>query len=377
MIVEQRQPPAGAHIVVGMSGGVDSSVAALLLKERGCRVTGLFMVNWTEDEAGYCSAAEDFQDARRVADTLDIPLLKVDFAADYRERVFQQFLADYQAGKTPNPDVLCNREVKFQPFREYALRLGADGIATGHYAQIAHRDDGPHLLRSVTEDKDQTYFLSAVHRAQLERVWFPIGHLDKPSVRQLALSAGLDVHRKKDSTGICFIGERAFRDFLGRYLKDAPGEIVGRDGCVIGQHTGLHHYTVGQRKGLSIGGRRGALEAPWYVIAKEAATRRLVVSQHRDDPQLLSRLIETETFHWIRRPDVLPETLHARIRHRQVLQSCRVVTEGDDGHLCIHFDLAQRAAAPGQYLVLYAGDECLGSGEIRCAYPLLDPGVPP
>jgi tRNA-uridine 2-sulfurtransferase len=360
-------PPPGSHIVVGMSGGVDSSVAAWRLRAHGCRVTGLFMVNWTEDEEGYCSAAEDYQDARRVAERLEIPLLRVDFAKDYREKVFAQFLADYQAGKTPNPDVLCNREVKFQPFRDYALRLGADGIATGHYARIAHGADGPRLLRSVTEDKDQTYFLSAVHRQQLEKVWFPIGDLHKPEVRQLALKAGLDVHRKKDSTGICFIGERAFREFLSRYLADAPGEIVDVEGRVLGRHPGLHHYTLGQRKGLAIGGQKGAAEAPWYVIAKDAVRRRIVVSQDRDDPRLMQERLETAAFHWIRRPETLPPRLLARIRHRQALQGCQIESETAEGGLRVAFETPQRAAAPGQYLVLYDGEECLGSGELRAA----------
>lgn len=357
-------PPPGAHIVVGMSGGVDSSVAALLLKAHGCRVTGLFMVNWTDDEQAYCSAAEDFQDARRVAEALDIPLLQVNFAADYRERVFRQFLADYAAGKTPNPDVLCNREVKFQPFREYALRLGADGIATGHYARIAHGPDGPRLLRSVTEDKDQTYFLSAVYRHQLENVWFPVGHLTKPEVRAKALEAGLDVYRKKDSTGLCFIGERAFRQFLAKYLEDAPGEIVDTQGQIRGRHPGLHHFTLGQRKGLAIGGQRGAAEAPWYVVGKDPATRRLIVSQNAEDPRLMSRQIRTGPFHWIRRPERLDLPFLARIRHRQALQACRIESESSDGALSVRFEAAQRAAAPGQYLVLYHGEECLGSGEM-------------
>lgn len=367
--VHNSLPSPDQHIVVGMSGGVDSSVTAHLLKQRGCRVTGLFMVNWTEDEEGYCSAADDFQDARRVAEQLDIPLIRVDFAADYRARVFQQFLDDYQAGKTPNPDVLCNREVKFQPFREYALRLGADGIATGHYARIEHRDDGPHLMRSVTEDKDQTYFLSAVHREQLQRVYFPLGGYDKPSVRALARDVGLDVHRKKDSTGICFIGERAFRDFLGRYLSDAPGEIVDVEGQVIGQHSGLHHFTLGQRKGLHIGGRRGAAEAPWYVVGKDLATRRLIASQQADHPLIMQTRLHTAPFHWIQRPANFDGPFTARIRHRQALQDCRIEAVAADGGLTVVFDHAQRAAAPGQYLVLYAGMECLGSGELTVAPP--------
>ncbi|MEW6168325.1 MAG: tRNA 2-thiouridine(34) synthase MnmA, partial [Pseudomonadota bacterium] len=268
--------PDGHHVVVGLSGGVDSAVSAYLLKEQGLRVSGLFMVNWTEDEQGYCSAAEDFQDARRVCEELDIPLHRVDFSREYRERVFARFLADYAAGKTPNPDMLCNREVKFQPFREYALRLGADFIATGHYARIEHAGDGPQLLRAADENKDQTYFLAAVERTQLSRVLFPIGALTKPQVRTIAQRAGLPVHQKKDSTGICFIGERAFRAFLARYLAPNPGPIVDDAGREIGRHQGLMYYTLGQRRGLGIGGTRGAREAPWYVVAKDAARNALV-----------------------------------------------------------------------------------------------------
>ncbi|HVT35835.1 MAG TPA: tRNA 2-thiouridine(34) synthase MnmA, partial [Nevskiaceae bacterium] len=238
------------HVVVGMSGGVDSSVAALLLQQQGYRVSGLFMVNWTEDEEAYCSSAQDYQDALAVCAELKIPLHRADFSREYRERVFAHFLADYAAGKTPNPDVLCNREVKFQPFREHALRLGADFVATGHYARIEHTDEGPRLLRSVTEDKDQTYFLAAVDRAQLERVLFPVGGLTKPQVRELAQGAGLPNHRKKDSTGICFIGEREFSSFLQQYLKPNPGNMLDDGGAKVGTHQGLMHYTLGQRRGL-------------------------------------------------------------------------------------------------------------------------------
>ncbi|HSW15472.1 MAG TPA: tRNA 2-thiouridine(34) synthase MnmA [Solimonas sp.] len=354
------------HVVVGLSGGVDSSVSAYLLKEQGYRVSALFMVNWTEDEEGYCTAAQDYQDARAVCEELDIPLHRVDFSKEYRERVFAQFLADYQAGKTPNPDVLCNREVKFQPFREYALRLGADWIATGHYARIAHDADGPRLLRSVTEDKDQTYFLAAVAREHLQRVLFPVGGLTKPEVRAIAQRAGLPVHRKKDSTGICFIGEREFREFLAQYLKPQPGPMVDDDGAVVGTHQGLMFHTLGQRRGLQIGGRRGAKEAPWYVVAKDSHTNTLRVSQDPQHPQLMSAALLTETFQWVRRPTQLPATLQARIRHRQVLQSCRATAQ-DDGSLRVDFDAAQRAVVPGQFCVIYDGEECLGGGEIRQA----------
>jgi tRNA-specific 2-thiouridylase len=293
-------------------------------------------------------------------------LHRVDFSREYRDRVFAKFLADYQAGKTPNPDVLCNREVKFQPFREYALRLGADWIATGHYAQIEHAADGPHLLRSVTEDKDQTYFLAAVAREHLDRVLFPVGGLSKPEVREIARKAGLPVHRKKDSTGICFIGEREFREFLTRYLKPNPGPILDDAGEIVGEHQGLMYYTPGQRKGLMIGGRKGAKEAPWYVVAKDAVRNALIVAQDARHPLLMSQQVGTEAFHWIHRPQTLPPRLAARIRHRQALQDCRVEAL-DDGGLRVHFEQPQRAAVSGQFLVLYDGQECLGSGEIRQA----------
>jgi tRNA-specific 2-thiouridylase len=354
---------AADHVIVGLSGGVDSAVSAYLLKEQGYRVSGLFMVNWTEDEEGYCTSAQDFQDARSVCDELGIPLHRVDFSAEYRKRVFDRFLADYAAGKTPNPDVLCNREIKFQPFREHALKLGADWIATGHYARVEHGSDGPRLLRSVTDDKDQTYFLAAVDRAQFDRVLFPVGGMTKPQVRQVATRAGLPVHRKKDSTGICFIGEREFGAFLASYLKPDPGPIVDESDAPIGAHQGLMYYTLGQRRGLRIGGRKGAREAPWYVVAKDAARNALVVSQEANHPRLMSGSLTTAPFHWIRRPQPLPQTLLARIRHRQALQSCRAIVN-DDASVTVAFDVAQRAAAPGQYCVLYDGEECLGAGEI-------------
>lgn len=354
---------AGQHVVVGLSGGVDSAVTAWLLKEQGYRVSGLFMVNWTEDEAGYCTSAEDFQSARAVAEELQISLHRVDFSAEYRKRVFDLFLAGYAAGKTPNPDLLCNREVKFQPFREHALRLGADWVATGHYAQITHEADGPHLRRAVDDNKDQTYFLAAVAREHFERVLFPLGGLTKPEVRALAQQAGLPNHARKDSTGICFIGEREFREFLAQYLKPQPGMIEDDAGAIVGQHQGLAFHTLGQRKGLAIGGRRGSREAPWYVVAKDASRNVLVVSQDSAHPRLMTQDIATDAFHWIRRPTSIPAMLTARIRHRQALQVCAVAAIDGD-RVRFRFEQAQRAAVPGQYLVLYDGDECLGSGEI-------------
>ncbi|WP_093286779.1 tRNA 2-thiouridine(34) synthase MnmA [Solimonas aquatica] len=359
--------PPGAHVIVGLSGGVDSAVSAYLLKEQGYRVSGLFMVNWTEDEEGYCTAAQDFQDARAVCEELDIPLHRVDFSREYRERVFAQFLADYAAGKTPNPDVLCNREVKFAPFREHALRLGADYIATGHYARIAHAAEGPQLLRAADDNKDQTYFLAAVTRAQLERVLFPVGDLAKPQVRELATRAGLPVHRKKDSTGICFIGEREFREFLSRYLKPDPGPIVDDAGREIGRHQGLMYYTLGQRRGIGVGGTRHGRDAPWYVVGKDAARRALLVSQDPAHPRLMSAALRTGPFNWLAEPPPAGTPLQARIRHRQALQDCRI--ELEDGGLRVRFAQPQRAVVPGQFCVLYDGPRCLGGGEIAQAGP--------
>lgn len=354
------------HVIVGLSGGVDSSVAAYLLKEQGYRVSALFMVNWTEDEEGYCTSAQDYQDARAVCEELTIPLHRVDFSQEYREKVFQSFLADYAADKTPNPDVLCNREVKFQPFREHALRLGADFVATGHYARIEHNADGPRLLQAVDANKDQTYFLAAVARQHFERVLFPVGELTKPQVREIAQKAGLPNHRKKDSTGICFIGEREFQEFLSRYLKPKPGSIVTVEGREIGTHQGLMYYTLGQRRGLKIGGQSGAKEAPWYVVAKDQEQNRLVVSQNAQHPRLMSQTIQTAPFQWIRRPTAPTHPLTARIRHRQALQDCHAQMQADGG-LEVRFALPQRAATAGQYLVLYQGAECLGGGEIAAA----------
>lgn len=356
------------HVVVGLSGGVDSAVSAWLLKEQGYRVSGMFMVNWSEDEDGYCTSAEDFQAARAVAEELDIPLHRVDFSAEYRQRVFAHFLAGYAAGKTPNPDVLCNREVKFQPFREHALRLGADFVATGHYARLEQRDDGPHLLRAIDDNKDQTYFLAAVAREHFERVLFPIGALSKPMVRELARRAGLPNHQRKDSTGICFIGEREFRSFLAQYLQPNPGAIEDDTGGRVGEHRGLMYYTLGQRRGLAIGGRKGGVEAPWYVIAKDLARNVLVVSQQAEHPRLLSTRLRAAPFHWIVPPPPAGSALRARIRHRQALQDCSL-QHVDGEQVEVVFAQAQRAAVAGQYLVLYAGDECLGGGEIQSASP--------
>ncbi|HSN71637.1 MAG TPA: tRNA 2-thiouridine(34) synthase MnmA, partial [Steroidobacteraceae bacterium] len=285
-------------VIVGMSGGVDSSVAAALLLEQGYEVQGLYMSNWEEDEDGYCTSAQDFQDARRVCDLLGIPLHRVDFAREYRERVFEHFLAEYAAGRTPNPDVLCNREIKFGVCFEHAQRLGAAWVATGHYARVVHTPE-PRLLKARDLAKDQSYFLHAVPRSALARTLFPIGELCKGDVRRTARDRGLPIHDKRDSTGICFIGERPFARFLEQYLPARPGVIEDAEGQPVGRHRGLMFYTLGQRKGLGIGGRHGAESAPWYVIGKDLARNVLTVSQGHDHPRLYSDALIAEDVHWV------------------------------------------------------------------------------
>lgn len=373
-------PGGGLHAVVGISGGVDSALSAWRLQRAGYRVSGLFMVNWTEDDAGYCTSADDFQSARAVCRELAIPLHRVDFSTEYRRAVFEPFLREYAAGMTPNPDVLCNRAVKFGPFVDYALRLGADVVATGHYARLRHAGDGPHLLRAVDENKDQTYFLATVERARFRRVLFPVGDLTKPAVRELARRAGLPNHARPDSTGICFIGERRLAPFLGRYLAAPAGPIMDRSGQVLGTHRGLASYTLGQRRGLAIGGKRGAREAPWYVIAKDMGRNALIVSQDRDDPALYARAVTVSRFRWLQRPPSSSTVLTARIRHRQSLQAVHLHADAS-GTVRVAFDRPQRAAVAGQYVVLYAGEECLGGGEIDTAEPIYratsDAAAPP
>ncbi len=361
-----RAPAPPGKVVVGMSGGVDSSVAALLLRDAGWEVEGLFMKNWEEDdEPGYCAAAQDLADAQAVADRLGIPLRSVNFASEYWDRVFAHFLDEYRAGRTPNPDVLCNREIKFRAFLDHALSLGADYLATGHYARITCDAAGCHLMQAYDRDKDQTYFLFLLGQRALSHSLMPLGELAKPRVRELAAAAGLPNHQKKDSTGICFIGERRFRDFLRRYLPASPGAVETLDGAVIGRHEGLMYYTPGQRRGLGIGGLRRAAEAPWFVLRKDLARNVLVVGQDHDHPLLMSRRLEAEQAHWIPR-DPPPRRFRctARCRHRQPLQACDVVWRGDDV-LEVAFDEPQRALAPGQACVLYRDGECLGGGIIR------------
>jgi tRNA-uridine 2-sulfurtransferase len=350
-------------VILGMSGGVDSSVAAHLLIEQGYRVEGLFMTNWEEDEDGYCTAAADYQDARKVAEKLGIPLHKVNFAAQYRERVFKHFLDEYRAGRTPNPDVLCNREIKFGVFLDYAMRLGADFIATGHYARVEH---APHvrLLKGLDSNKDQSYFLAAVSRAALAKTLFPIGDLPKSEVRRIAKSLALPVHDKKDSTGICFIGERPFEEFLSKYLPAQPGPIETSNGERIGNHRGLMYYTLGQRQGLGIGGTRNHPEAPWYVVDKDLSSNALIVGQGADHPVLFSTALTASTLHWMAgSPPSVSFRCTAKVRYRQADQAC-TVTVDVNGVARVAFDQPQRAVTPGQFVVFYAGDECLGSGII-------------
>ncbi len=355
---------AGRRVIIGLSGGVDSAVAATLLKRQGAAVEALHMTNW-DDEDGYCTAADDLQDARHICDVLEIPLHHANFSKNYRERVFEHFLAEYASGRTPNPDVLCNREIKFGVFRQYARRLGADFIATGHYARVVHDGDEPLLMKARDAGKDQSYFLHAVPQRALSDTVFPLGELQKENVRELAREAGLHVHDKKDSTGICFIGERPFREFLSRYLPAKPGPIQSADGDTLGQHHGLMYYTLGQRQGLGIGGRRDSGGEPWYVVDKRLADNTLIVAQG-EHPLLYSRQIGVSEPHWI---GAAPDSTgtwegHVKIRYRQPDQPCSV-TFGVDGSLAVRFAKAQRAVAPGQYAVFYHDDRCLGGGVIE------------
>ncbi|NVZ10381.1 tRNA 2-thiouridine(34) synthase MnmA [Allochromatium humboldtianum] len=361
------QPPSPRRVIVGLSGGVDSAIAAHRLLEQGYAVEALFMKNWEEDDAeGYCAAAEDLADARAVAERLGIRLHTVNFSAEYWDRVFEYFLREYQALRTPNPDVLCNREIKFAAFLDHALGLGAEAIATGHYARVvADAQGGYHLHRAVDADKDQTYFLHLLDQEQLSRALFPLADLTKGEVRALARRLGLANAAKKDSTGICFIGERRFSDFLARYLPREPGPIETPEGVRLGEHHGLAYYTLGQRQGLGIGGVSQGREAPWYVAVKDSANNRLIVVQDSRHPLLMSTGLEALQPHWIsgRAPET-PFRCLARLRHRQALQACELVEIGADG--CrVRFDEPQRAVTPGQSVVFYQGTECLGGAVIE------------
>jgi tRNA-specific 2-thiouridylase len=352
--------------MVGLSGGVDSAVAAHRLLEQGYRVEALFMKNWEEDDApGYCAAAQDLEDATTVAERLGIPLRTVNFATEYWDRVFEGFLAEYRALRTPNPDVRCNREIKFRAFLDFAMDLGADWIATGHYARVERDAGRDRLCLGADPDKDQTYFLYLLDQGQLARALFPLADLTKPQVRAIARGLGLANAAKPDSTGICFIGERRFRDFLARYLPREPGPIETPEGLCLGEHQGLAYYTIGQRQGLGIGGVAGTQEAPWFVAAKDLTRNRLVVVQGWEHPLLRSRELAADRPHWIagEPPGPPPFSCLARLRHRQPLQPCEILDYGDWG--CrVRFAEPQRAVAPGQALVFYAGRECLGGATI-------------
>jgi tRNA-specific 2-thiouridylase len=349
--------------MVGMSGGVDSSVAAALLIEAGHRVEGLFMKNWDEDDGTeYCTAAADLDDARRVCDQLGIPLHTANFAAEYWDDVFEAFLAEYRAGRTPNPDVLCNREIKFRQFTDYARRLGADAIATGHYAQLDGTGADLRLKKGIDPDKDQSYFLQAVEHRQLDHCLFPVGTMHKRDVRDHARRLGLHNARKKDSTGICFIGERRFADFLERYVARDPGPITDPEGRVLGEHRGLAFYTIGQRQGLGIGGRGGYRDAPWYVAGKHVAQNRIIVSQ--DEQDLRADYLVAGPINWLVPERERIRCPSARIRHRQPEQPA-TLGERADGRWWVRFATAQRAITPGQFVCLYDGDVCLGGGVIE------------
>ena len=357
------------RIVVGLSGGVDSSVAALLLVEQGYEVHGVFMKNWEDSfETGYCSAAEDLEDARAVCETLAIPLHQVNFTAEYQERVFRYFLEEYRSGRTPNPDILCNTEIKFRAFLDHARRLGADAIATGHYVRCETRDGRQHLLKGRDPGKDQSYFLYGLNQAQLASARFPVGDLLKAEVRELAAAAGLVTHAKKDSTGICFIGERRFREFLNHYLPAQPGPIRTVDGEELGEHAGLMFHTIGQRQGLRIGGRRDSSGEPWYVVNKDLDRNTLIVAQGRNHPALFHQRLYASQLYWIAgEPPHLPLACAAKIRYRQPDQACALETlDGDCAEVC--FNEPQRAVTPGQSVVFYRNDECLGGGIIDAGY---------
>jgi tRNA-specific 2-thiouridylase len=353
-------------VIVGMSGGVDSSVAALLLERQGCAVSGVFMKNWDDfDPSGPCPAEADARDALAACERIGIELDAVSFAERYRERVFAHFLSEYRAGRTPNPDVLCNSEIKFRAFLDHALGQGAEWIATGHYAGVVLRDGRYRLLRGRDADKDQSYFLHGLSQEQLAKARFPLHGLTKPEVRRLAREAGLANHAKKDSTGICFIGERRFRAFLERYLPARPGEIRGVDGRLLGEHRGVAFHTLGQRKGLGIGGRAEGSGEPWYVVAKELASNTLVVAQG-EHPLLYSDALVTGPVHWIAEgpADGRPFACVAKTRHRQADQACALEPLGA-GRFRVRFERPQRAVTPGQSVVFYRGEECLGGGVIE------------
>jgi tRNA-specific 2-thiouridylase len=352
------------RIVVGMSGGVDSSVAALLLKRQGMDVVGLFMKNWEDDDGEHCPARQDLVDAAAVADVIGVPLEAVNFAAEYKDRVFASFLAEYRAGRTPNPDVLCNAEIKFKCFLDHAMKLGASKIATGHYARIFKNESMYEMHRGTDASKDQSYFLHRLNQAQLARVRFPVGELKKTEVRRIAAEAGLPNHAKKDSTGICFIGERPFREFLNRYLPRVPGPIRTPEGKTIGEHMGLAFYTIGQRKGIGIGGTKDRSGEPWYVAGKDLAANVLIVVQGHDHPLLMKNSLSASDAVWISgAAPAAPSTHAAKTRYRQADAPC-TLSRVRDSEIKVEFAKPQWAVTPGQSVVLYDGERCLGGAVI-------------
>lgn len=368
------KPKSETRVIVGMSGGVDSSVSALLLLEQGYQVEGLFMKNWDEDDGTeYCTAIADLNDAQAVCDNIGIKLHKANFAAEYWDRVFEHFLVEYKAGRTPNPDILCNKEVKFKAFLDYALTLGADYIATGHYVRKGESTDenSPEqtvatLLKGLDNNKDQSYFLHAVDGSKIAKTLFPVGELEKPEVRAIAEKHGLVTHDKKDSTGICFIGERKFSDFLKQYIPAQPGDIETDQGDVIGKHHGLMYHTIGQRQGLGIGGLKNYDESPWYVAKKDLERNVLVVVQGAQHPMLFSQALSASRIDWINaEPSEFPLRCRAKVRYRQADQDCEL-HKTDEGYR-VDFDVPQRAVTPGQSVVFYQEDCCLGGGVIESA----------
>ena len=354
------------RVIVGLSGGVDSSVAALLLKEWGYDVECLFMKNWDDPDAEYCTTEQDYKDAVRVSDALNLPLHTVNFVKEYRENVFSYFLEEYDAGRTPNPDILCNREIKFKAFLEYAMELGADFMATGHYANSTKSDEGNQLLKGFDTNKDQSYFLYALNQRQLSKASFPLGSLTKQNVRALAEKHNLHTHDKKDSTGICFIGEQKhFISFLKNYFPENPGDIRTIDGKSCGTHDGLLFYTIGQRKGMGIGGGFGTDDSPWYVAKKIIESNELIVVQGRDHPSLYSKQLTADQLHWISgSAPKIPITIYAKVRYRQQDEKC-TINSIKDGVANVSFDQPIFAVTPGQSVVFYNHDVCLGGGIIQ------------
>ena len=364
---EQLAQNATKKVICGMSGGVDSSVSAFILQQQGYQVEGLFMKNWEEDDdTDYCTAAADLADAQAVCDKLGIKLHKINFAAEYWDNVFEHFLSEYKAGRTPNPDILCNKEIKFKAFLEYAAEdLGANYIATGHYVRRRGADDNAQLLRGLDANKDQSYFLYTLSKKQVGQSLFPVGGIEKPIVRAIAEDLGLITAKKKDSTGICFIGERKFKDFLARYLPAQPGNIRTVEGDIIGRHDGLMYHTLGQRKGLGIGGVKGATEEAWYVVEKDLVNNELIVAQGHDHSALLSTGLIAQQLHWVdRQPIREPLRCTVKTRYRQTDVPC-IIEPIDDESIKVIFDEPQIAVTPGQSAVFYLDEVCLGGGIIE------------